>query len=68
MNFLRQKGYGYVLLDQSDKYIYYEMGSLFDGPIPIDRADAAYLFRVVDDGTTMTFEPVGEVQYVPQND
>lgn len=68
VNFLRQKGYGYVLLDQSDKYIYYELGSLFDGPIPIDRADAAYLFRVADDGTTMTFEPVGEVQYVPQND
>ena len=59
---------GLILDDRQGKYIYYELGSLFDGPIPIDRADAAYLFRVAADGTTMTFEPVGEVQYVPQND
>ena len=62
--FLRDTGYGYILLDQSDKYVYYEFGPLFTEKVPIDRADAAYLYKVVDDGVEMRFEPVGEVRYV----
>ena len=62
--FLRDTGYGYILLDQSEKYVYYEFGPLFTEKVPIDRADAAYLYKVVDDGVEMRFEPVGEVRYV----
>lgn len=63
--FLREKGYSHILLDQSDLYIRYEMGPLFEGPVPLDRTGEAYLYRIEDDGETMRFVPVGEVRYEP---
>lgn len=63
--FLREKGYSHILLDQSDLYIRYEIGPLFEGPVPLDRTGEAYLYRIEDDGETMRFVPVGEVRYEP---
>lgn len=63
--FLREKGYSHILLDQSDLFIRYEMGPLFEGPVPLDRTGEAYLYRIEDDGETMRFVPVGEVRYEP---
>ncbi|MBQ5754254.1 MAG: hypothetical protein IIV90_01155 [Oscillospiraceae bacterium] len=66
--FLRDKGYSHILMDQSDKYIFYEFGPYFTARFPIERGDAAYLFKIVDDGAEMRFEPEGEVRYEPKDD
>ena len=63
--FLREKGYSHILLDQSDLYIRYEMGPLFEGPVPLDRTGEAYLYKIEDDGEAMRFVPAGEVRYEP---
>ena len=67
--FLREKQYDYILLDQSDKYIRYGLVDLFTEQAPLECSDAAYLYRIVDDGGEyVRLEPAGEVRYVPQTD
>lgn len=61
--FLRDKKYTHLLLDQSDLWIYYEMGPLFTEKPPMDRTDDAYLYEIHYDGPTLQFVPVGEVRY-----
>ena len=64
--FLREKQYDYILLDQSDKYIRYGLADLFTEQAPLECIDAAYLYRIVDDGGEyVRFEPAGEVRYAP---
>ncbi len=61
--FLRDKKYTHLLLDQSDLWIYYEMGPFFTEKPPMDRTDDAYLYEIDYSGPTIRFVPVGEVRY-----